>query len=186
MTRKPLAKLKTSGREFVKNCACLMDLFKSNSPGQSSIEAALSIPAFMLVVGLMVQPCLIVYSKIAMRSAAAEACRVYAHQSDVGTGPYSQDRFSEFVQNKLAGVPFVDIFHIGGRQGWEIAFTSEGDRTQVTISHEVKPLPLLGIGVNLLGDSGAHGGVVITTTTSSTLKPSWVKGTYHEWISSWK
>lgn len=161
-------------------------VIRSDKTGQSTIEAALSIPVFMLVVGLMIQPCLIVYSQIAMRSAAAEACRVYAHQTDVGTGAYAQDRFTEFVQNRLSGVPFIDIFHMGGRQGWEISFASEGDHTQVTISHEVKPLPLLGIGVNLLGKSGAHGGVVITTTTSSTLKPSWVKGTYHEWISSWK
>ena len=49
--------------------------------GQSTVEAAFLLPVFLLVLGLLLQPAIILYDRCVMQSAAAEACRLVATTS---------------------------------------------------------------------------------------------------------
>ena len=50
--------------------------------GQGSVEAAVVIPVLFLLLLMLLQPGIVLYDRIVMGSAAAEACRLLATSTD--------------------------------------------------------------------------------------------------------
>lgn len=163
----------------------LFDSCAKEGLAQSSVEAAILLPALFIVLALLVQPCLIMYSRICMKAVAAEACRLHATSAQSGSGRYELDRHKEFVERRLRAVPYIDIFHMGGDEGWEINFSMQDKNCEVSISHSFKALPLLGISGRALADLSEDGSLRDTVVIRSQIQASWVKGAYGDWQAAW-
>ena len=51
--------------------------------GQGSVEAAIAIPVMFLLLLLLIQPGIVLYDRLVMGNAAAEACRLLATATDL-------------------------------------------------------------------------------------------------------
>ncbi len=153
--------------------------------GQATVEAALLLPALMVCLALLVQPACILYTRAAMQSAAAEACRLLA--TPPSSSGVSEQSYRAYVLRRLSAVPDVDIFHVGGDAGWDVSFErlGEGRTVRVSIGTSVRPLPLLGVLASLLGEGDGSGGVRIEVAVQATVRPSWLEGGYGDWSSIW-
>lgn len=160
--------------------------FLKSSLGQSTVEAALLLPAFFVTLALLIQPAIVLYSKVVMNAVVAETCRVYGVQGSAGSAKYAEDRYREFMLRRLRAVPPIDIFHVGGEDGWTIEFALSDETALVGLEHEVKLLPLLGIAASPFGRKSANGNLIVRSEASLQTRPDWVKGTYGEWQSMWE
>lgn len=159
--------------------------------GQSTVEAALVIPILFIMALLLLQPAIMLYDRIVMSEAAAEGCRLLATKTDeLG----SMDGSCEaFIRHRLAAIPPQDCFHVhDGGCTWGIV--SEGDESAqtvtVTISNEIRPLPLFDGAATLLGMTNGAGHVAITVSKSAPVQPAWVASTSaginpQNWIGAW-
>ncbi len=148
--------------------------------GQMSVEAALLVPVVMAVVALLVQPACVLYTRAVMAATAGEVARL-AVTSRGGEG-----ELRSYALRRLAAVPDVPAFHEGGPSAWEIEVTGPGDDgiVSVSISGRVRPLPLLGAFVSMLGaDDG--GSVELRVETTGALRAGWIGGEYGDWIEMW-
>ena len=159
-----------------------------NTSGQATVEAAFAIPILMLLVLLLVQPGVILYDRIVMEGAAAAGCRLLATlpESDI-------ELCEEFVLRRLGAVPPHDFFHVhDGGCTWEVELAGgEGaSRVEVTISTEVKPLPLIGSAVLLAGGGNERGNLVVEVSSSMPTQPAWALGSRPstdpaDWVGAW-
>ena len=159
--------------------------------GQGTVEAAFVIPVLFLVLLMLLQPGIVLYDRMVMKGAAAEACRLLA----TGSGEYGGAGSSceAFVRHRLASVPQHDCFHVhGGGCSWRIETTGGEDSGAVTVSiaNELKPLPLVGIGMSLVGATNGSGYLEIEESVTMPVQPSWVDGApagrnVSGWIGAW-
>lgn len=158
--------------------------------GQSTVEAAFLIPVLLGVVLLMVQPGIVLYDRVVMRSAAAQACRlmVTLPQGD----PDGQCK--AFVQHRLAAVPQQDCFHVHADGcSWDIRCEGgEGsEKVSVSISTKIKPLPLVSFLSQAVGASGQDGCWTVKVEESIQTQPSWVASAAggsdpSAWVGMWQ
>lgn len=153
--------------------------------GQATVEAALLLPAMMVCMALLIQPACMLYTRAVMESAAAEACRLVA--TTPSTTAVSNQAYEAYVVRRLAGVPDLDVFHCGGREGWHITMkgATASHSASVTIETTVRPLPLLGVIPALLGRTDGAGNVVMRVEVTTTTRPGWLEGDYDGWASLW-
>lgn len=159
--------------------------------GQGSVEAAVVIPVMFLLLLLLLQPGIVLYDRLVMSNAAAEACRLLA----TGTDSYgSMTRSCEaFVRHRLAAIPGHSCFHVHKRNcSWDIQFAgSESSETvTVTIGNELRPLPLLDMGATLLGMTNAAGNLCISESVTMRTQPPWASSSQlgldpPSWIGGW-
>ena len=139
---------------------------------QSTVEAAFALPILMLLALLLVQPGILLYDRMVMASAASEGCRLYSTaSSDVSA------TCEDYIRRRLSAVPELDQFHVHSNGcTWKIAFGGgEGSQvSQVEISTEVKPLPLLGSGMRLLGLLNPSGNLVMKVNSTQKMQPDWI------------
>lgn len=117
--------------------------------GQATVEAAVSLPIMFLLVLMLVQPAILLYDRMVMENAAWEGCRLLAT-----SGSGAKKTCTAFVKRRLGAVPQLDWFHVhGSKCTWNIACAGDAsaDATTVTISHEVRALPLLDVAGTLTG-----------------------------------
>lgn len=159
--------------------------------GQATVEAALCIPVMFVMLLLLVQPGILLYDRMVMQAAAAEGCRLLATKTDaLGDMKGSCEAF---VRHRLAAIPPHDSFHVHeGGCTWDIQF--EGDEgaevVRVTISTEVRLLPLLDAGAVLLGAASDRGTIRMETSVALPTQPAWVEGAPEGrdpagWVGSW-
>lgn len=159
--------------------------------GQGTVEAAVVIPVLFVLMLLLLQPGIVLYDRLIMRSAAAETCRLLA----TGTDAYgdSQGAFEAFARHRLAAVPQHDCFHVhGGGCTWSIEM-SGGETSEyatVTIRNELRPLPLFDAAAALLGMTNSSGNLVIEEQVTMASQPPWVSGAEgglspQDWIGAW-
>ena len=139
--------------------------------GQSTVEAAFVAPIVMGLVLALAQPCIVLYDRIVMESAAAEGCRLMATLA-----ADDEQVLESFVRRRLAAVPQQDCFHVHGSGcSWEISV--QGDRSseevEVTIENKIKPLPLIGFLCQAAGATDADGCWSITVSEKSDTQPDW-------------
>ena len=159
--------------------------------GQGTVEAALVIPVLFVLLLLLLQPGIVLYDRMVMRGAAAEACRLLATGSDAYGG--SGASCEAFVRHRLAAVPQHDCFHVhGGGCTWGIESTGgEGSETvTVRITNELCPLPIVDIGATLLGATNAAGNLEIEESVTMPTQPAWVASSplgldVAGWIGAW-
>ena len=158
--------------------------------GQATVEAAILIPILFLLLLLLIQPAILLYNRMVMQNAAAEACRLLSTRAD--TGDYSGEKYEAYVKRRLASIPPIDIFHAHvGSDTWEIELIGGEDSSEVTvrITNKLKPLPLLDIGASLLRLTDAEGYLVQTVEVTMPTQPNWVwangKGGPSDWAAQW-
>ena len=166
----------TSSRSF--RTFFFTELAESTS-GQATIEAAVLLPTLMLVIALLVQPVCIIYTRAAMRSAAAEAARAIATDYD---GDLSDCR--SYVLRRLEAVPDVPLFHSGGASDWSISLNRGGRGVNVEVVGHVRPLPLLGVALAAFSESDGKG-IVLRESLREEVRPRWIRGTYGDWQRLW-
>lgn len=159
--------------------------------GQGSVEAAVVIPVMFLLMLLLLQPGIVLYDRLVMGNAAAEACRVLA----TGTDSFgSMARSCEaFVRHRLAAVPQHDCFHVHGAEcSWDIRLDGgeSSESVTVTIGNELRPLPLLDMGAKLLGMTNARGNLEIRESVTLPTQPAWAASSElgmapSSWIGGW-
>lgn len=105
------------------------------------------LPTFLTLILLALQPVCLLYTRAVMESAAAETARLMT------TTTAEDDDLKEFTRRRLAAVPNVSIFHAGGPLSWDIELgrAGAGGVSSVSVSGEVKPLPVIGAFAQAMG-----------------------------------
>lgn len=154
----------------------------SSESGQATIEAAVLLPVLFVVLGLIIQPALLLYTQCVMNAAASEGCRL------VATNTNDDASVRAFVERRLSAIPAIPAFHSGSTWELEWSSASSGEATVRIVNH-AEPLPLLGITAGLAGALDEDGTLRQEAHASSTTIPSWVEQqgyTPSDWINGWK
>lgn len=147
----------------------------SEERGQASVEAAFLMPVSALLLLLLIQPICLLYTKAIMWEAAAETARAALTTS-------SAKDLEEYALRRLAAVPGIGIFHAGS---WDVAVSGmEEETVTVRISGHADALPLAGA-IAAIGTGADEEGLVLEVAVEERLRPSWVEGSYDEWIEVW-
>lgn len=145
-----------------------------------SVEAALLLPVALTLIALLVQPVCVLYTRSVMSATAGELARLMA------TTRGTEEDVRSYALRRLAAVPDLSIFHVGGSEGWEV--TCEGPDEEgvvrVSIAGHVRPLPLMGAIVYALGPQ-RDGNVRLAVEVSQRARASWIGGNYEDWIKVW-
>lgn len=147
--------------------------------GQATVEAAVMLPAVMLVLALLMEPACLSYTRMIMRGAAGECARAAAtaYGGDVSA-------CKEYAYRRLKAVPEVPLFHVGGTGDWSVAIDRSDTHVDVTIEGHARPLPLMGAVAALLRMSDGQG-VVLRVSLSVDTRADWVGGDYGTWQKVW-
>ena len=151
---------------------------------QATVEAAVLLPSFLILMLLALQPVCILYTHGVMESAAAETARLM-----ITSEAESKASLKAFALRRLAAVPDVEIFHAGGPLSWDIELVGaaeSGSAVSVSVSGAVRPLPVLGAFVGAFGKTNAHGDVELKVEVAYEGRPSWLEGDYDSWVSTWE
>lgn len=150
---------------------------------QSTLEAALLLPAFLTLLLLSLQPLCVLYTRSIMEVAAGETTRLMATAEST-----PEESCKAFALRRLSAVPDISIFHTGGSRAWDIevsgAKEGEGSVT-VSITGSVTPLPVLGAFVGALGKANGDGDIEIAVEVAYAARPEWLKGSYESWVKRW-
>ncbi|MCL2632712.1 MAG: pilus assembly protein, partial [Coriobacteriia bacterium] len=135
-------------------------------------------------------PTILLYNRMVMENAAAEACRLLATKTSFGN--HSNDKYHGYILRRLASIPPIDIFHVStGETGWTIEFTGDENSgtVSVTITNRVRPLPIIGWGAELLGML-EDGLLVQTVEVTMPTQPAWAQdaevGSPGSWTEQWE
>lgn len=161
-----------------------------HSRGQATIEAAITIPALLLALLLLIQPGILLYTYMVMQNAAAETCRIVATESLL---EQNMDAVTNYAKRKLSAVPQQENFHVHDPLcTWSISY--EGNEstpgTLVSIATEVKPLPFFDFGMSALGLLNERGNFVLKVMHETTAKSTWIQenpigSDPKQWIERW-
>lgn len=154
--------------------------------GQASVEAALCIPLLFIGILLLVQPGIVLYDRMIMKSAAAEACRALATSDN-------HQQIEELVRRRLGAVPQHDCFHIhDGGCSWKIELIGGPSSRTVTVHvrNQVKPLPLISFGERALGLTNNDGNLEIEVSVQQDIQPEWTANSTagsdpSGWVGAW-
>lgn len=141
------------------------------------------LPCVFLVLALLLQPSCLLYTHMMMRAAAAEASRV------VLTARNEEDLSAckEYALRRLASVPNIPLFHVGGNSDWHIEVSREDDgrSVAVAISGHARLLPLSSA-LTLTVMEQDDIGIILRAEVDQQLRPAWLEGNYESWIEIWK
>lgn len=154
--------------------------------GQASVEAAVCIPLLFVGILLLVQPGIILYDRMVMKSAAAEACRALATCDD-------RQQVEELLRRRLGAVPQHDCFHIhDGGCSWKIELVGgpSSQAVSVRICNQAKPLPLISLGERALGLTNGEGNLEIEVSAHQEIQPAWTANSTagsdpSGWVGAW-
>jgi hypothetical protein len=136
---------------------------------QATVEAALVLPIILTLILLLIQPAIYIYDLIVINSAASETVRLLCTKSG------SNKNVEDYVRRRLSAIPQVDTFHIHSSgcsyeiQTWE----SGGNSYGVRVKNELKPLPLIDIGLGVMGILNSNGNLVIEVSREMRMQPEW-------------
>ncbi|WP_306792673.1 TadE/TadG family type IV pilus assembly protein [Collinsella ureilytica] len=157
------------------------DVFREDT-AQASVEAALLLPAFLILILLALQPVCLMLTQSVMEAAAAQTARLMITAEHEG-----DEAYRAFALRRLAAVPDLAIFHAGGPLAWDIELSRGGEAGEVSvgITGAVRPLPVLGAFVAAFGTRNARGDVELSSEIAYRGRPSWLEGSYGSWVSVW-
>lgn len=112
-----------------------------------------------------------------MSEAASEAARLYGTLTDV-------HQCRSYVQRRLSAIPEIPLFHVGGREDWNIELQKDDQEVRVKITGHMHPLPPVGWLLSLAGKNDGQG-YVVSTRVQEKIRPKWLGGSYAEWIHMW-
>ena len=145
---------------------------------QATVEAALLLPSFCIVVLLSLQPACVLYTQAMMEVAATQACRLVAVGEHVDEGAVKG-----YALRRLAAIPDASIFHAGGPLSWEIEYGDDGEgAAYVEVRGWVRPFPVIGAFVGAFGERNGSGDMRLRVRATLDGRPSWLKGGYDDWM----
>lgn len=155
---------------------------------QATVEAAFALPIMLLLMLLLLQPSILLYDRMVMQGAAAEGCRLLA------TASGGADTSEDYLRRRLSAVPQHELFHVHeGGCTWEIQLSGDESSPEVSVSlsTEVRPLPLVATGAAFFGLVNERGNLEVRVTSSLATQPSWAfsngpGGSPSGWIESWR
>ena len=138
---------------------------------QGTVEAAIVIPILLTLVLLMVQPAIVFYDQVVMKSAASEGCRLVSE-----LGSESTSNVEDFVRRRLSAIPQADIFHVhSGDCSYDISIEgANAAMATVTIKNKIKLLPLIDVAYRAFGRGGESGTLELVATSTQISQPEWV------------
>lgn len=133
----------------------------------------------MALLVLLVQPLCLLYTRAVMWEAAAETVRVVACAR-------SMEVARSYALRRLDAVPEVSVFHVGGRDDWQVsaARSPDGKTSTVEVAGHLRPLPLFG-DLSCARLERDATGVVLRVGVSERTRPGWVEGSYGTWMQVW-
>jgi hypothetical protein len=146
--------------------------FRRNTKGQGTVEAAFLLPVLMLLFLMLLQPGIVLYDRIIMTNAAAEACRVLT------TAQGDTQVVADYAKRRLGSIPPLPLFHVHEADcSWVITCEGGGasDVARVTIVNEVKPVPLLDMAGALMGLLNEKGHLEIKVSVEVPTRASWAQ-----------
>ncbi len=149
--------------------------------GQSTVEAAILLPVLFVVLGLLLQPAVLLYNHCIMNAAAAEGCRL------VATSTSDEASLRAYMERRLGAIPAIPMFHEGDE--WDISWSGGAGEASVSIANSVQPLPLFGITAGLMGQINASGSIEQHVEASCSSVPTWTIEQGYDpsaWIGAWK
>lgn len=156
---------------------------------QATIEAAIMIPIIFLLLLLLIQPSIILYDLIIMKSAASDCCRILSTCSSAEKNQICD----AYTRRRLSAIPQQDLFHVHSNQcSYELTF--DGDQSSnsytVEIKNQLKPIPFIGFFSDIFGILNDDKCFEITSSSTYSLKPKWAmsspQGNNPEsWAGSW-
>ncbi len=150
-------------------CCCSNNFDKRLDSGQATVEAAFLIPVVMIVLGILLQPSILLYDRMVMEAAAGQALRI------LSTRPANSidEGYKDVILQQLESIPDIDIFHSGD---WEIYIEGNESSSEVSVRiiGKVQPLPLLGIAAGAIGLLDENDMFTLEVEASSQTQPSWV------------
>lgn len=148
--------------------------------GQGTVEAAVLLPTLFFLLGFLMQPACVLYTRSVMRATAGECARVLA------TARTADDEADcrSFALRRLEAVPEVSVFHVGGSDDWNISFDRLDGEVTVRIAGHLRPLPLIGMTASALGAQDEVGTLLDVSVTEQ-VRPGWLGGNYGSWVKIW-
>ena len=151
---------------------------------QATVEAALLIPSFLLLLLLMLQPVCLFYTRAVMECAAAETARLMTTATWRRTTHIGRSRLRRF-----AAIPNLAIFHAGGADGLGNRVRArDGDRRAgARLDRRFGPAASH-LGRVCPGDrerGNGYGDVLLRVDVAYEGRPEWLEGDYAEWVSAW-
>ena len=148
--------------------------------GQATVEAAVLLPTVMVVLALLLQPAMLLYTHAVMSGAAAEGARL----ATTATQDEVDSLVGAYVRRRLRAVPDVACFHEGGPDAWDVDVEQSEGRVCVAIGGHASPLPLVGVTAGLVGQMDEEG-VLLSAMAERRMRAEWVGGDYDDWIATW-
>ena len=157
--------------------------------GQSTIEAAFVAPILLGCILMLVQPCIVLYDRIVMQSAAGEACRLAATLDTAD----DKELLEGFVKRRLGAIPQQDNFHVhSGGCSYEIEVQGgqSSESVSVKISNKLKPLPLIDFLCKSVGGTDDSGCWNVEVSAVAQVQPDWVEQSPSgrnpkDWVGDW-
>lgn len=143
--------------------------------GQATVEASFMIPILFVSMLVLLQPGIILYDRMVMNHAAAEACRMLA--TSTGSVDSSEKRCEELIRRRLGAIPQQELFHVhDGGCSYRISLSGNDSSStvQVRISNRLKPLPLNILSPALKLDS--EGCFEVSVVQEAGTRPAWLAG----------
>lgn len=164
---------------------------RSSETGQATVEAAFLIPTLLLTLLMLIQPAILLYTRMVMEGAAAEGCRVLATESAL---EQNTEEVEDFIKRRLASIPQQANFHVHEPECTYTITKSGNEGTSevsVEITSEIKPLPLFDFGLAALGVLNENGNYQLKVSKQLKTKAAWVQasgmaGDPAQWISRWQ
>lgn len=153
--------------------------------GQATLEAAFLLPFVLLILLLLLQPAILLYTEAVMNSAASETCRLLLTRPAVGG---AEEAYRGYATRRLAAIPPVDMFHVHGPCSWSIELTGDelSETVSVSIANRIRPLPLVGGVWTSKSKLDADGCIVRRVKVSAAGRPAWVDPSMpapRDWVS---
>lgn len=159
--------------------------------GQASVEAAFLVPLIFILLLLLIQPGIVLYSHMVMQGAASEGCRLLTTKTDAAG--MSEEKCKGYILRRLGSVPMQDNFHLHeGGCTWDISFEGDesSEQVSVSISNQLRLLPLFDGAGTLLGFADGSGAITRNVKVTMPTQPSWVSASEfgidpQAWIGKW-
>lgn len=146
---------------------------RAEERAQATVEAALLLPGFLILLLVCLQPVCLLYTRSVMESAAASTARLMITAEAEG-----EEAYRAFALRRLAAIPDLAIFHAGGPLSWEIELVrAAGDGpVRVAIAGAASPLPVIGVFAGAFGERNSQGDVRVSVEVAYDGRPGWLEG----------